>query len=268
MKTDLSANLGVSAIAWEPEHDNVVADLLVREGLSNIDIAPTKYAQWEDESLLRKMTEVKTFWADKGISIRGFQSLMFGLPDLNVLEPENRILVQNHFEIVFQAAQVSGARKLIFGSPKNRFRGHLSFESALEKAERIFGKLAQMASDHGVQLLLEPNPIQYGCDFINTTDEAAQLTKAIGSDGFKVNFDLGTCLYGNESVIETFENYKAEIGYVHLSTAELKPLAESPNPKITQFLDEVESAVGVSIEQRVNTDDVIGSIMSSLEWLR
>ena len=45
---------------------------------------------------------------------------------------------------------------------------------------------------------MEANPAIYNTNYINTTQEALDLIREVGSDGFRLNLDVGTMLENGE----------------------------------------------------------------------
>src|SRR5690348_7446484 len=82
--------LAVSNIAWMPEEDDAVAEVLCREGVGGVEIAPTK---WRERPLHASAGDVAAFrrtWEDRGLPIVSMQSLLYGRPDLQLFGDENK----------------------------------------------------------------------------------------------------------------------------------------------------------------------------------
>ena len=69
--------LSISNIAWDTSQDEAIADLLVQEGISCIDIAPGKYFSNLLTTSKEEISRVRNFWGNRGIKIVGMQSLFF-----------------------------------------------------------------------------------------------------------------------------------------------------------------------------------------------
>jgi sugar phosphate isomerase/epimerase len=265
MRTKEKTLLSVSSIAWDASQDQEVAELLVSRDIRRVDLAPSKYEPWDSERLVTTMSSKRAFWEDHGIEIVGFQSLLFGLPQLNIFQKEDHAALNRHFERVFDAASAAGARKLVFGSPQNRRRGGLDFDQAEVLAIEFFFRLALKIGDRDIQLLIEPNPESYGCDFITSTESAFNLVQEINHPKVLVNLDLGTCMVNDEDPIDLLKTGKEYVGYVHLSTENLAVLAKLPNSKILDFLESGQ-ALEMAIEQKASPEGIAG-ISRSLDWL-
>jgi sugar phosphate isomerase/epimerase len=268
MKGKLPAGLGVSSLAWNPTEDRDIAGLLKSRGVSYIDLVPTKYLGWDDASAVQKALQIRRDWAEFGISIRGMQSLLFGAGPLNILNPEDWPRLTAHFERVFSVASALGANRLVFGSPNNRKRGAMDSMEAASIAADFFGKLADQARDHACLVLLEPNPMEYGCDFVTTTSEAILLIQKVGHPNLKAQLDLGTCFYNNEQADEILQASAASIGYIHLATKKLQALQDSPNPRIVKLLSVLPKEQPISIEM-MGRDELsnVNQVQGALDWV-
>jgi sugar phosphate isomerase/epimerase len=105
-----------------------------------------------------------------------------------------------------------GCKNLVFGSPKNRNINPEQEEIAIE----YFSEIGKYATEKNTIFALEPNPIIYGTNFINTTNQALDFVKECNVEGLKVNFDLGTVIY-NEEDLSIIENNLQWINHVHIS---------------------------------------------------
>jgi D-psicose/D-tagatose/L-ribulose 3-epimerase len=268
MTSRLPTGLGVSSLAWNPSEDRDIAGLLQSRGVSYIDLVPTKYFGWEDASAVQKAFQIRGDWAEFGINIRGMQSLLFGAGPLNILHPEDWPNLIEHFERVFSVASALGANRLVFGSPNNRKRGSLDSVKAESIAAEFLGNLADQARDHACLVLLEPNPLEYGCDFVTTTSEAISLVRKVGHPNLRAQLDLGTCFYNNEQADDILQTSATSIGYIHLATKKLQPLQDDPNPQITKLLSVLPKGQPISIEM-MGGDEMsnIGHVQGALDWV-
>jgi D-psicose/D-tagatose/L-ribulose 3-epimerase len=182
--------LSISNIAWDPAEDDAVAAVLRAEGVSAVEIAPTK---WRDKPLEATAAEIEHYrrsWADRGLRISSLQALLFGRPDLELFGSSRLQLAEYLYRVIELGAGL-GARALVFGSPRNRLRGSLALEAAMASATDFFRDVGDFAAQHGVVIAIEANPPDYGGDFVTRTNEAVALCRAIASAGVGVNGDLG-----------------------------------------------------------------------------
>ncbi len=219
--------LSISNIAWDPSEDGAVAEMLIRHGVDAIDVAPGKYFPDIRNTSDKMVDAVRDWWRLQGIEIVGMQSLLFGTTGLNVFAPRD---VQNKMlDYLGEVAGVGsglGARKLVFGSPKNRDRTGLSDEQARDVAADFFWRLGGIARSHGTTICLEPNPPCYGANFMCTSEETAAIVSLVAHRSIKMQLDTGACAINNEDVSAIVHAYAPLIGHVHASEPDLVPLGD------------------------------------------
>ncbi len=213
----------VSNIAWPAADDEAALEMLQASSVQHIEIAPTRH--WPDLAHVDE-NEARGF-AEKlhqqGFSICAFQALLFGKPELQVFGSDNGRACLDYLESVCRLAGWMGANALVFGSPKNRLRGALSFDAALAKATSFFHFLGEAAMKHNVVVCIEPNPSAYGCDFIQTANEAASLVELVNSPGIRMNLDMGELIMNDTDVGRAVEELLPYAGHFHVSEPMLEP---------------------------------------------
>lgn len=221
--------LAISNIAWTPAQDGDAAAELRAAGADAVELAPTTI--WPDPLLASAADRraVRDLWAARGFPIVALQSLVFGRPDLQLFDPGTRGELLDRLVGICEVARELGATRLVFGSPKNRLRGALSPEAAFEAAVPFFGEVGRAAEALGVVLCVEPNPVQYGCDFVTTAAEGRALVEAVASPGFGLHLDAaGMLLAGDDAPAEIARSLRL-LRHVHLSAPQLGPVgAGSP----------------------------------------
>ena len=241
--------ISISNIAWEKDEEPEIAELLQRLGVAAVDVAPGKYFPDVAAASDADIRKVRNWWEERGISIYGMQSLLFGTKGLNVFGDSNsqeRLL--KHLSHVCRVAEGLGAKRLVFGSPKNRDRTGLSAREAEDIALQFFSRLGNIAQSNGVVITLEPNPVCYGTNWITTTREAYDFVKKLGNPGIAMQLDTGTVLTNAEAQ-ETIVSVKDTVGHVHLSEPKLLPLSLAPAEHDEVFRAAVSAAPGtVTIE--------------------
>jgi sugar phosphate isomerase/epimerase len=241
--------LSISNIAWEKDEEPRIAELLQRLGVTAVDVAPSKYFQNMSSASDSDISKVRHWWNERGISVYGMQSLLYGTKGLNVFggsESQSRLL--QHLGHVCRIAEGLGAKRLVFGSPKNRDRTGLTDSEAEDIALRFFGRLGDIAQSHGVVITLEPNPVCYGTNWITTTKEAHDFVKELGNPGIAMQLDTGTVLTNSEDR-DTMASVKDAAGHVHLSEPRLLPLCLAPDEHNDVFRAAADIAPGtVTIE--------------------
>ena len=118
--------ISISNLAWDPAFDGQVAELLRKYHILGIDLAPTKI--WSNPASVSRVDILKyrQFWAAKGISIVGIQSLLFGHPEMEIFkDTSSRNDTLEYLRNISRLSRQLGAHVLVFGSPKNRLVGTL-----------------------------------------------------------------------------------------------------------------------------------------------
>ena len=108
-----------------------------------------------------------------------------------VFDRERRQDIIDHMKLVADIACGLGARVAVFGSPNNRKRGSLGWSEAWSYAIELFNSFGATFSDRGVVLGVEPNPAEYGCDFLTNARDTMEFVRAIHSPGVGLHLDTG-----------------------------------------------------------------------------
>lgn len=107
---------------------------------------------------------------------------------------------------------------MVFGSPKNRQRGEMSYAEAFDIAKEFFGEIAKVAHENGVVFCIEPNAPQYACDFVTTAREGADLVRAVNHPGLGLHLDTACMtLAGDDIAISIRENADI-LSHFHVSS--------------------------------------------------
>ena len=221
----MTLRLAVSNIAWEPREDDAVATMLRERGVTGVEIAPTK--RWEKplEASKSELLAYRREWEARGLEIVALQALLFGRPDLQLFAPGDAL--RDYLIGIIGVGEALGAKALVFGSPKNRVRGDMAFDRAVAAAAEFFHSLAHTAHDAGTAICFEPNPPEYGCDFITTVDEAVTLSRFVHHAGFRVQGDLGALEFeqqahpGARELAEKIRRAAPYFGHFHISEPNL-----------------------------------------------
>ncbi len=57
----------------------------------------------------------------------------------------------------------------------------------MEIVDNFFKKIVQICEDNNLILCLEPNAKEYGCNFLNTTEDTCEFIEKIDSKNIKLN---------------------------------------------------------------------------------
>lgn len=266
--------LSISNLAWEPEHDEDVARVLNEFAVDAIEVAPSKYFATTRDVEPERIDAVRRSWQARGIDIVAMQSLLFGTTGLNMFgTPGVQEEMLRHLARIAGIGNALGARRLVFGSPKNRDRTGIDTATAAARGSDFFRRLGDIAAGAGCIVCLEPNPASYGCNFMTGTAEAAELVHETDHPAIRLQLDIGALTANGEDAGDVLRNYHALIGHVHISEPGLKPLGTSTadhaalgsllrrflpadmsvsiemlSPKTDDPVDTVRSAVGLAVE--------------------
>lgn len=219
--------ISISNIAWDPVADDHVAAILRSHGIDAVDVAPGKYFPDIPAARDGEVAAVRAAWADRGFEITGMQSLLFGTRDMNVFGPaEVRRGMLSYLSQVCRVGAGLGARRLVFGSPRNRDRSGLDDGTARAAGVTFFRELGRRAADHGVVVTLEPNPTMYGANFMTTSWETAEVVREVDHSAIQMQLDTGACAVNDEDVEQVVGECADIIGHVHLSEPRLVPVGD------------------------------------------
>ena len=244
--------IAVSNIAWEPDDDAAIVELLEREHVRGIELAPTKWREKPFEAPAADVAALRRKWNDAGLQIVSLQSLLFGRPDLQLFgDAASRTALADYMRRVIDFAAAVGARTLVFGSPKNRTRGDLPLPEAMRIATEFFAGLGPYAHDRDTAICIEANPPGYACDFITTTGEAVSLAHAVNHPGIAINADLGGMTMAGEDPKVEIEAAGGLVRHVHASEPYLAELeAGAEHSRAAEGLRAIQYEAWVSIEMR------------------
>ncbi len=219
--------LAISNIAWDVDEDEAIVGLLQRFGVDATDVVPGKYfpdpAKATDEDIAR----VRRWWSERGIEITGMQALLFGTTGLNVFgTPEIQDAMLLHLAAVCRIGAGLGAKRIVFGSPKNRDRSGLSDQEVMNVAVSFFRRLGDIAHSYGVLICLEPNPTCYGANFMTTSAETLQVVERVAHPAVRMQLDTGALTINGEDAAAVLQDSSILIGHVHASEPELLPLGD------------------------------------------
>lgn len=219
--------LAISNIAWDTSEDEAIATLLQRFGVDAIDIAPGKYFPEPRKATGEDIARVKNWWFERGMEITGMQALLFGTTDLNVFGlPDSQVAMLQHLTAVCRIGAGLGAKRIVFGSPKNRDRTGLTDQETMDVAVSFFKRLGDIAQSCGVVICLEPNPTCYGANFMTTSNETVEVVRKIDHPAIAVQLDSGALAINSEDPVTVLQDCAHLIGHVHASEPDLLPLGD------------------------------------------
>ncbi len=246
--------LAASNIAWSREDNLNVAGLLRESGFRGVEIAPTRVWDRPFDVTEAEARDHRAFWNERGIEVVALQALLFGRPELTLFESrEARTRTLEHLRGLMRLGAWLGARVLVFGAPRNRrVGGRASSKEAEAIAVDFFGAAGAHALQQGVVLAIEPNPVQYECDFITTSSEALDLVRAVDSAGFGLHLDAAAMTLAGEPLSEAVTACAGAIEHFHISEPNLTIVGGGAvdHPGFASTLRSLEYSNWASIEMR------------------
>jgi len=217
--------LSISNIGWLLEYDEEMYRFLSSIGFHGVEIAPTRIFQ---DSPYDKLNEARRFARTlketNGLSISSMQSIWYGVTESIFGSDNQRKGLVDYTKKAIDFAVTIGCSNLVFGCPKNRaVPENMAPEIYLPIAHEFFNEIGVYAAENSVSISIEPNPVIYNTNFINTTEEAFALCEALNNSGIRVNIDLGTMIYYGESS-KTLRDGIRFINHVHVSEPHLVPI--------------------------------------------
>ncbi len=248
--------ISISNIAWDAEYDEEMYAFLEKNSFEGLEIAPTRIWKENPYSHIKEAKEFRNCMEEKyGLQIASMQSIWYGCSERVFGEKKERDKLIDHTKRAFEFADALGCGNLVFGCPKNRnvFEGCAA--DVQRTAIEFFGELAELAQNNHTVLAMEANPPIYNTNFVNRTEEAVELIKAVDRPGFMLNYDLGTVIYNEEDIADV-KKILPLINHVHISEPGLKPVGfESPQKELCRILEEAAYPNFVSVEMG-NLNDI------------
>jgi sugar phosphate isomerase/epimerase len=218
-------HLSVSNIAWPSEYDQGIYSFLSANRIKWLEIAPTRifpYPPYDD--LVRAEAFARRLYEIHGIAISSIQSIWFGVAESIFGSAADRQKLLDYTYRAIDFACALNCRNIVFGCPWNRsIPSGLPLGFCLPIAHRFFRQIGDYAAKNGTYIAIEPNPPIYKTNFINTTRDAFEFCRRLNNPGIKVNVDLGTIIYYNEST-EMLTDCFDLINHIHISEPNLIPI--------------------------------------------
>jgi sugar phosphate isomerase/epimerase len=262
--------VSISNIAWDAESDQAAFDLLSENGVSAIEVAPTRvWPEWQGITV-QGIRSLRESVASAGLRISSLQSVLYSKPELTLFGGgEHRTRLREHLVFCADLAAELSAESLVFGAPRNRSRGALSEAEAFAIACEFFSEVAEQYLRRSVSLVFEANPAEYGCDFVTDSAAAAHLVRAVGCPGFLLHIDTACLSLAKEDTGSAIPAGMDVLRHFHVAEPFLGNFAD-PMPShaiAAQRLREAEYAHWVVLEMR-RTTPVLPAVQQAAAFLR
>ena len=240
----------VVAASGDEARDEAIR-ILLDGGATGVEVAPSLLFADPATASTQEIHAARASFQAAGLPVVAMQALLFNRPQLKLFgSPAQRESLLQHLHTMAQLAAGLGATVLVFGSPKNRNINTNQEEIAVA----YFSEIGKYAAEKNTVFAIEPNPVIYGTNFINTTNEALDFVKACNVEGLKVNFDLGTVIYNEES-LAFLENNLKWINHIHISEPYLETIQKrSLHNELASILRKEKYDNYISIEMKSGSE--------------
>ena len=257
--------LSISNIAWAAENDTEMYQCIKENGYQGIEIAPTRiFPEAPYDNLLAAKDWASKLKNQYEFEVPSMQSIWYGHKEKIFGTKEERKALVDYTKKAILFAETIGCKNLVFGNPKNRDTEDVpgNYSTAID----FFREIGDYAYKNNTVIAIEPNPTIYNTRFLNFTEQAVELAYKSGSEGVKVNFDLGTVIYNSED-ISYLGKVIEFINHVHISEPGLKIIEERElHKQLFRILHEKGYNRFVSLEMGCQKD--INNIKSVIDYLK
>jgi sugar phosphate isomerase/epimerase len=221
----INFQLSVSNICVNNGNFKCLYNLLKFYGITNIEIAPTKYMSWDifDDN---KIKELQKELNEYNLKISSFQSITFNTQNLNIFNTFSHLDFIMHLKKIAEVANSNNIRRVVFGCPKNRllpsfgnfyFFDNFAYYNIHENiAIHFFKIVGDIFKLNNVILCIENNSKKYGCNFLNTIKEVGNFVKKVNHENIKMMVDVGNCMMENDNLDDCYKYFEL-IEHVHMS---------------------------------------------------
>jgi sugar phosphate isomerase/epimerase len=216
-----------SNIAWSFAERFDAYDLLRRAGFTGVEIAPGLFFEGEADVFLPSEHRISSALAEvaaAGLQITSMQALLFGVQGAALFgtEVERESFTDAMHRAIALAGRL-GVPNLVFGSPRQRLiPPDMSRKDAMKIAIDTFRRLGSAAQAVGCRIAIEPNPAEYGTNFLNRQAEAEAFLDLVDHPAICGIIDSGALLM-NAEALATLSVKLSRIGHVHCSAPQLAP---------------------------------------------
>jgi hypothetical protein len=207
------SQLSVSNICVDRDFQFQFACLLRLYGIPRVQVAPTTLLDGADWSKIGDLD--LGLFVDQGLTVQSFQSITFGLPNLNIFSDDTRDQLMEHLKSVVQTASHHKVPFLVFGCPKNR-RVLPETEDPDAVFTEFFQDLGNYCAESGVIICIEPNAKEYGCNYLNTIEEVGRIVTRINRPSIRMMVDIGNIMMEHDDITKIAE-YKTLIYNVDIA---------------------------------------------------
>jgi sugar phosphate isomerase/epimerase len=240
-------------------------------GITNIEIAPSRtnpnFNFYQPYSYQGDILNLNTF----KLQSKSSQAILYGKNDLSIFNQKSWDDFFTHLNHVFDFAMKFDVNKIVFGSPKSRvFNSKLSFHENIIIAQLFFTKLSTLAKEYNIDILLEPNPKIYNCDFLNTHEEVLNFISLINLSNIKLHIDTGAAIIEGKTGEQFLLNHNLLKSHIHLSCPNLNYNFEDYHSFFFQFLNKIKKDKydGICIIEIITKNNTLEIIKNTIKYFQ
>lgn len=256
--------LAASNIGWTSAEDKLAINTLCKVGIDAIEVAPSRIFSDPATATIKDAEVIRSAWCNEKLPIVSMQSLLYRQNKLTVFgdSADKKAFIKYISQVIILAGAL-GAGPLVFGSPKNRLKGEMSFKQAKAKAIPLFREIGDLCGKAETCFCIEANAQAYGCDFMTTIREVADVVVAVDHPHVSVVADTGNMLMAGDS-LDDFASVCETVSHIHISAPQLAPITNEEfflSNMATKLLECKYDGV-VTLEMRA-VDDRLASLTES-----
>lgn len=241
-----------SNIAWPQVEETLVLSMLARNGITGIEIAPTKlWPEWDGATPLAARRCAGRL-LDDGFVIPALQAVLFGRPDAQLFGSRGPSAFIDHLTRVADLAHAFRAPVVVLGAPRQRDRGSLSHPDAMDAAAVVFRTLAERYRERDTCLCIEPNPQRYNCNFVFNVTQGRELVQRVAHPGFGLHLDAAAMHLEGDELATHWPDVGSIARHYHISEPDLGDFRHPEVPHATNlaFLETAGFEGWCSVEMR------------------
>jgi sugar phosphate isomerase/epimerase len=219
-------------------------------GIKNVQIAPTTLiGDWKNIDTL----DVSMF-TDNGINVYSFQSIAYGLNDLNIFSSRSEELM-THLKKVVNCASRYGVKILVFGCPRNRKIIDIDDDNDTVFI-KFFRELGEYCKEKNVIICIEPNAKEYGCNYLNKVEQGGVIVNKIDNSNIKLMVDLGNIIMENDdiSLVRNYSNVLHNIDVAQPNMLDLS-IPHELNASFVNTIKDIGYNNNINLEMILNAEN-------------
>ena len=247
-------------------------DLVASLGYEGVEVAPFTLAGAPADLSPADRDRLRDDAAAAGVTVVGLHWLLARTEGFHLTgaDPAVRAATADRLTELTELCADLGGSVLVLGSPQQRNRGDMPFETAAGHAAEVLSRVAPALEARGVTLALEPLAPNE-TDFLNTCAEAVALCDRVGSGRVRLHQDVKAMLGGeSEPPAALIREFADRTAHFHANDANLlgPGMGETDFRPILEALRETNYAGWVSVEVFADGPGPVETARRSLAGLR